>query len=363
MNSVDGALSFVRRVVRGMDGYVPGLQPKPGEKLVKLNTNENPYPPSPRVLDALRATAESHVRLYPSPEATPLRECAAAMYGLKPSQVICGNGSDEILAMLMRTFVGEGETVAYFQPSYSLYPVLAEIGRARTTSVPLPRVAHAPEMAEIPIPSPRAKMFFLTTPNSPYGVSFPTSWVERLLGKFPGIVVADEAYVDFAAESSLPLLASHPRLIIARTLSKAYALAGMRAGLAFAHEELIREMMKVKDSYNVSRLAQVAACAALEDQGHFRDTRDRIIATRERFSKTLSARGLTVLPSQANFIFAVPPRGLAAGSVYEGLLSRGFLVRHWRTGVVSNGLRISIGTDEEMDALTRAVEEVIRGNQ
>jgi histidinol-phosphate aminotransferase len=330
---------------------------------VKLNTNENPYPPSPRVLDAIHAAAESSARLYPSPEATPLRERAAALYGLTPSQVLCGNGSDEILAMLMRTFVGEGETVAWFQPSYSLYPVLAEIGRARTTTVSLPRVSRSSEMADIPVPSPKAKMFLLTTPNSPYGVAFPTAWVEKLLERFKGIVVADEAYVDFAAESALPLLAANPRLVIARTLSKAYSLAGMRAGLAFAHEGLIREMMKVKDSYNVSRLSQIAACAALEDQECFRSTRDRIVATRERFSTTLVSRGYTVLPSQANFVFAVPPRGLAAGTVYEGLLSRGFLVRHWKTGVVSDGLRISIGTDAEMDGLARAMEEVGRGNQ
>ena len=367
MNTVEEARGFVRRAIRGMDGYVPGLQPGPGQKLVKLNTNENPYPPSPRVLDALHAAAESAVRLYPNPEAAALRERAAQVYGLRPSQVLCGNGSDEILAILMRTFVGEGETIAYFQPSYSLYPVLAEIGRAGTTTVPLPRVARSSDMAGIPVPSPKAKMFLLTTPNSPYGVGFPTAWVEQLLGRFKGIVVADEAYVDFAAESSLPLLAANPRLVIARTLSKAYSLAGMRAGLAFAHEELVREMMKVKDSYNVSRFAQVAACAALEDQDHFRATRDRIVATRERFSSILADRGFTVLPSQANFIFAIPPRGLAAGAVYEGLLSRGFLVRHWKTGVVSDGLRISIGTDAEMDSLAAAIaaamEEVHRGNQ
>ncbi|MGA2640299.1 MAG: histidinol-phosphate transaminase [Spirochaetia bacterium] len=363
MKSVDEALGFVRRAVRGMDGYVPGLQPGPGEKLVKLNTNENPYPPSSRVLDALHSAAESSVRLYPSPEATPLREKAAALYGLKPSQVICGNGSDEILAILMRTFVGEGETIAFFKPSYSLYPVLAGIGRARATNVPLPRVARSSEMADIPVPSPKAKVFFLTNPNSPYGVGFPTSWVERLLDRFRGIVVADEAYVDFALESSLPLLASHPRLVIARTLSKAYSLAGMRAGLAFAHDDLIREMLKVKDSYNVSRLAQVAACAALEDQECFRTARDRIIATRERFSNALSAQGFTVLPSEANFVFAVPPRDLAAARVYEGLLSRGFLVRHWKTGIASDGLRISIGTDGDMDALARGIEEVRRANQ
>jgi histidinol-phosphate aminotransferase len=315
------------------------------------------------VLEAIHAAAESSVRLYPSPEATPLRERAAALYGLKPSQVLCGNGSDEILAMLMKTFVGEGETVAWFDPSYSLYPVLAGIGEARVATVPLPRVSRSSEMAEIPVPSPKAKMFLLTTPNSPYGVAFPTSWVERLLNRFAGIVVADEAYVDFAEESALPLLAAHPRLVIARTLSKAYSLAGMRAGLAFAHEDLVREMMKVKDSYNVSRLSQVTACAALEDQECFRSTRDRIVATRERFSETLRSRGYSVPPSQANFVFAVPPRGLTAGAVYAGLLSRGFLVRYWKTGIVSDGLRISIGTDAEMDGLAGAMEEVGRGNQ
>jgi histidinol-phosphate aminotransferase len=187
--------------------------------------------------------------------------------------------------------------------------------------------------------------------------------VERLLNRFAGIVVADEAYVDFAEESALPLLAAHPRLVIARTLSKAYSLAGMRAGLAFAHEDLVREMMKVKDSYNVSRLSQVTACAALEDQECFRSTRDRIVATRERFSETLRSRGYSVPPSQANFVFAVPPRGLTAGAVYAGLLSRGFLVRYWKTGIVSDGLRISIGTDAEMDGLAGAMEEVGRGNQ
>ena len=363
MNTVEEARGFVRRAIRGMHGYVPGLQPSPGQKLVKLNTNENPYPPSPHVLEALHAATENAVRLYPNPEAASLREQAARVYGLQPSQVLCGNGSDEILAILLRTFVGEGETIAYFQPSYSLYPVLAEIGRVRTTTVPLPRVARSSEMDGIPIPSPRAKIFLLTTPNSPYGVAFPTNWVEQLLRRFKGIVVADEAYVDFAAESSLPLLAANPRLIIARTLSKAYSLAGMRAGLAFAHEVLVREMMKVKDSYNVSRFSQVAACAALEDQDHFKVTRDRIVATRERFSKILVDGGFTVLPSQANFIFAIPPRGMAAGALYEGLLSRGFLVRYWKTGIVSDGLRISIGTDGQMDALAAAIEEVRRGNQ
>jgi histidinol-phosphate aminotransferase len=363
MDPVEEARALVREAIRRMDGYVPGLQPAPGQKLVKLNTNENPFPPSPRVLEALHAAVSGTLRLYPSPEAAPLREQAARLYGLTPSQVLCGNGSDEILALLMKTFVGEGETIAWFQPSYSLYPVLAEIGSARALTVPLPRVARSAEMAGLPVPSPAAKMFLLTTPNAPYGSAFPTAWVAELLERFRGIVVADEAYIDFADESSLPLLAANPRLIVVRTLSKAYSLAGMRAGLALGHEQIIREMMKVKDSYNVSRLAQVAACAALEDEAYFRLTRERLIATRGRFSAALAGLGFTVLPSHANFIFAVPPRGIGAGTVYDGLLARGFLVRYWKTGIVSDGLRISIGTDEEMDALAAAAREVLSASQ
>jgi histidinol-phosphate aminotransferase len=363
MNANDEALGFVRRAVRGMDGYVPGLQPGPGQRLVKLNTNENPYPPSPRVIEALRRAADETVRLYPNPEAAPLRERAAAAYGLDPTQVVCGNGSDEILSLIMRAFVDEGDRIAYFVPSYSLYPVLAAIAGARTAAVPLPRVTRAQDMAGIPVPAPRAKIFFLTSPNSPYGVGFPTAWIARLLAEYPGIVVADEAYVDFGGESSLPLLADNPRLIIVRTLSKAYSLAGMRAGLAFAAETLVHEILKVKDSYNVGRLSQVAACEALSDEEYFRAMRDKVLMTRARFSAHLASLGFTVLPSSANFVFAVPPAGMTAQALYAGLLARGFLVRHMATPEVSDGLRISIGTDADMDGLLRAIEEERHGGQ
>jgi histidinol-phosphate aminotransferase len=194
-------------------------------------------------------------------------------------------------------------------------------------------------------------------------VVFPTEWIARLLNGFAGIVVADEAYVDFAEESSLPLLADNPRLVIVRTLSKAYSLAGMRAGLAFAHQLLIREVMKVKDSYNVSRLAQVAACEALADQQYFCKTRDMILATRARFSRLLTGTGFTVLPSAANFVFAVPPAGVAAQSLFEKLFARGFLVRHLRAPAVADGLRISIGTDAEMDSLAKIIQEETNGGQ
>ena len=363
MNAIDGALGWVRQVVRGMEGYVPGLQPGPNQRIVKLNTNENPYPPSLRVIEALREASNETVRLYPSPDAAPLRERAAATYGVHPDQVLCGNGSDEILAMLMRAFVDTGDAIAYFQPSYSLYPVLASIAGARTVEAPLPRVTRGEDVAAIPVPAAKAKVFFLTSPNSPYGMVFPAEWIVRLLSGFAGIVVADEAYVDFADRSSLPLLADNPRLVIVRTLSKAYSLAGMRAGLAFAHPLLIREIMKVKDSYNVSRLAQVAACEALADQQYFGKTRDMILATRERFSRLLAGIGFTVLPSAANFVFAVPPAGVAAQGLFEKLLARGFLVRHLRAPAVADGLRISIGTDAEMDSLANVVKEECSGGQ
>ena len=363
MNAKEEALCLVRRAVREMEGYVPGLQPVPGQRLVKLNTNENPYPPSPRVIEALRSAADGTVRLYPNSEATPLRVQAAATYGLEPEQVMCGNGSDEILSLILRAFVDEGDTIGYFQPSYSLYPVLASIAGARTVSIPLPRVARSREMNDIPVPVVRAKLFFLTSPNSPYGVVFPTKWTARLLAEFPGIVVADEAYVDFADESALPLLAANPRLIIVRTLSKAYSLAGMRAGLAFAEEGLVREMMKVKDSYNVGRLAQVAACEALADAHYFRATRDKVLATRARVAAALAGLGFTVLPSGANFLFAVPPAAHPAKPLYEKLLARSFLVRSLGGPDVSDGLRISMGTDADMDALMSAIQEETDGGK
>jgi histidinol-phosphate aminotransferase len=363
MKGLDEALALVRGTVRAMKGYVPGLQPGPGERLVKLNTNENPYPPSPRVIEALKAAADGTLRLYPSPDAAALRAEVATACGLQPSQVLCGNGSDEILALIMKAFIDEGDTISYFVPSYSLYPVLAVMSRARTVEIPLPRMIREADLAGLAVPSPRAKLFFLTTPNSPYGYSFPASWVGQLLEGFRGIVVADEAYVDFADESSLPLLASNPRLVIARSLSKSSSLAGMRVGFALAHEAMIAEMSKVKDSYNVSRLAQVAACAAFADREYARATRERIVATRARLTEELSRLGFTVLPSRANFIFAVPPAPRAARALYEKLLARGFLVRHFDSAPISDGLRMSVGSDTETDSLLAAVREEMNGRQ
>jgi len=355
------ALRLVRRNVRETAGYVPGIQPAPGEKLVKLNTNENPFPPSPRVLSALREAVDESLRLYPSTDGMGLREAAAQTYGLHPDQVLCANGSDEALAIVMRTFLDQGDPVAWFKPSYSLYPVLAGLAGGRCEEIPIPRPARREEAAAIPVPRPAARLFYLTTPNAPYGFQFPTSWIARFLESYKGIVAADEAYVDFAPESALPLLAEYPNLLVIRTLSKSYSLAGMRAGLVFAHPGLIAEMNKVRDSYNMGRLAQVAAREALLDAEYFGKTRDAILSVRQSFSKRLTGLGFTVLPSDANFVFAVAPAGTTAKVLYEKLLERGFLVRHFGAPEISDGLRISIGTQDDMNGLASAVEEIVHG--
>jgi len=213
----------------------------------------------------------------------------------------------------------------------------------------------------LPVPSPSAKIFFLTTPNSPYGYVFPASWTAKLLSTFPGIVVADEAYVDFADESSLPLLAENPRLLLVRSMSKSSSLAGMRVGFVFGHPAMIAQIAKVKDSYNVSRLAQVAACASLEDEGYARTTRNRIVATRERLTQRLQALGFVVPPSRANFVFAATPDGKSARPLYDALLGHGFLVRHFDSDGLSDGLRISIGSDEDMDSLLASLQGEMNG--
>lgn len=349
---VEAALRLVRPCVSAAAPYVPGLQPASGARLVKLNTNENPYPPSPAVTEAILRAGTEALRLYPSPDSDPLREAAEEVYGVPRERILCGNGSDEILSLIMRTFVGEGEAVSWFRPSYSLYPVLAAVSAALSREVPLPRPP-----ADVPVPRPEGKVFFLTTPNAPYGTGFTTAWISRLLDSFPGIIVADEAYADFAAEHCLSLLERAPRLIVVRTLSKAYSLAGMRIGLAFAHEAVVRELRKVRDSYNVSRLAQEAGSAALRDREHFERTRGQVIRTREGFAARLRGAGLTVLPSQANFLFVQIPARPGAGALARHLLDRGFLVRHFAPPELSDGLRISVGAAEDMDRLYTAIKE------
>lgn len=346
-----------------LHAYTPGLQPsEPG--WIKLNTNECPYPPSPRVAEALRrelGAGGASLRLYPNPRSAALRRAVAGLHGLAEENVCIGNGSDDILNLLVRCFCGGDAPLGFTVPSYSLYPVLVAIqdGRAaalefdRSMKLPLDRIAGSD-----------AKAFFLTSPNAPTGVGFSNAELARMLELFPGVLVADEAYAPFARENAAPLVAANPRLVVVRTLSKAYALAGVRVGYALADPAVIGLLDRVRDSYNVSRLSQAAALAALEDGAYYAEVIERIKATRDRFRRAWTSRGWFTYPSEANFLFTEPKHARGdtgpsvARSAYDFLLSRKILVRYFPGHpLTASFLRISVGTDEEMSTLDRALDE------
>jgi histidinol-phosphate aminotransferase len=340
-----------RSTVEKMSGYTPGEQPGPGESVIKLNTNENPFPPSPKVMAAIRHIDPERLRRYPNPTADAFRAAAAEVLGVSADMILAGNGSDDILAIALRTFLGPGDTLAYPDPTYSLYPVLAEIGENRIVTVPWAAGWQLPTDALL---GAGARAIFFANPNAPSGTLVPVAKVEALARRFPGILLVDEAYVDFADANCLPLVASCPNIIIARTLSKAYSLAGLRFGFAVAAPEIITQMLKVKDSYNCDAISIAAAIAALEDQDYARATWAHVRAERQRMSDELSRRGWTVLPSQANFILAACPGGHAA-ALYSALKAKRILVRFFDKPGLSDKLRITMGTRAENDALLAAL--------
>lgn len=351
---VTDALKLVRPCIQVMHGYVPGKQ-LDGGGYIKLNTNENPYPPSPRVAEALQATLDEDLRLYSDPLATPLRMTAAQIYGCETDQVVAGNGSDDILTMIFRTFLDAGDVVAAAAPSYSLYNVLSAMQDARFVEVPMGPNYTLPTALD----DQSAKLLLIVNPNAPTGVLFSRDALRSLLAKTRSIVVVDEAYVDFAGETAIDLLEEFPHLIVTRTFSKSYAMAGVRLGLGFAHPEIIQQMMKVKDAYNLDRLAIVAGCAALEDREWLADTTAKIIRTRTRMLEALEAMGLHVPPSRTNFVFPRIPDGRAQ-EVYEELEKRRILVRYFGSiPMIADSLRVTVGTDEETDTFLQALKEIL----
>jgi histidinol-phosphate aminotransferase len=334
-----------------MAPYVPGEQPGPGEKVIKLNTNENPFPPSPRVLEAIRSVDPESLRRYPSPKADAFRAVAARVHGVSPEMILAGNGSDEILAILMRTFVGPGAVLAYPDPTYSLYPVLADESESRVRTVAWEANWDLPIDALLAT-SPKA--IFFANPNAPTGTLVKKSRVRELAQAFDGLVLVDEAYVDFADESCLELVREFPNLVLSRTFSKGYALAGLRFGYAIAAPAVVSEMLKVKDSYNCDAIAILAATAALDDQAYAKKSWDAVRAERARLTRELGRRGFEVIPSQANFVFARCPQGNAA-DVYLALKRQGILVRFFDKPGLADKVRITVGTPEQNDAVLKAL--------
>ncbi len=343
-----------RATIERMVGYTPGEQPGPGERAIKLNTNENPYPPSPRVMAAIRAVDPERLRRYPPPASDEFRQAAARALAVSPDMILAGNGSDEILGMVVRAFVGAGEVLAYPHPTYSLYPVLAEIGEVKAVEVPWGPGWELPVEALL---ATGARAIFFANPNAPSGTLVPAATVRALADRFEGAVLVDEAYVDFAEASCLPLLRECPNLIVTRTLSKGYSLAGLRFGYALAAPETIAQIGKVKDSYNCDALSIAAAVAALEDQEHARGTWARVRAERERLGAELARRGWRVIPSAANFLLATAPGG-DGHAVYVALKARGILVRHFDRPGLADKIRITVGTPEQNDALLAALDQM-----
>ncbi len=343
---------FVREAVRGMDGYVPGEQPHASARVVKLNTNENPFPPSPRVMAAIRDVEAESLRRYPDPLATPFRHAAAKLHGLTPDMILCGNGSDDILTVVTRTFVPAGGAIAYPDPTYSLYPVLAQLQDARGVGVPWGEGYALPVDALL---ATGANAIYLTNPNAPTGTFVAPAAVAALAAAFPGVVLVDEAYVDFADDHCLALVEDRPNVVVSRTMSKSYALAGLRFGYAVAQPQVIAEMMKVKDSYNTDAISIAAATAAVQDQEYARDTWDYVRDERRRVTAELDAMGWRVLPSQANFVLATAPGGRGR-EAYLGLKHQGIIVRHFDRPGLADKVRITIGKSHENNALLAGIK-------
>lgn len=349
-------MTLLRKNIAAMAGYVPGFQPDNQAEWIKLNTNENPYPPSPKVREAILAelgTDGGNLRKYPDAASREFRQVAAELYGFDPAWVISANGSDELLNNLIRAFADVGDEIAYVHPSYSYYATLAEIQGARVRTFGLAEdgtLIDLPERYE-------GKIFFLTSPNAPLGFSFDNDYIRELAGRCAGVLVVDEAYVDFAEDTALELVKRCGNVIVTRTLSKSYSLAGMRLGLAVARPEVIQALDKIRDHYHLDRLALAAGSAALRDQAYLKATVAKIRATRERFVAELNLLGYQAVDSCANYVFASPP-DRNGKRIYDGLFQRKILVRHFSDPLLAHGLRISIGSDEEMDALLAALGEI-----
>lgn len=344
--------------LRDLEAYTPGEQPQ-GAGWIKLNTNELPYGVPEPVLEAIERESRL-LRLYPEPTSRRLRERLASIHGVGPESVLVGNGSDEILNLLARAFGSEGRRVLQTVPSYSLYPVVTAIAGGHLVSVPFEADFKLPLEA---ILKESADLIFLTCPNAPTGVVFSTEEIAALLEGSRGLVVVDEAYVEFSGQSVLPLLQEHANLVVTRTFSKAYGLAGLRVGYAFGEPAIIELLDRMRDSYNVNRLSQAGALAALDCEEYYEACVQRVCRGRDRLIERLAALGWRVYPSQSNFVYGAPlglsgePSLQAAQSVFSHLKANRILVRHFTKPLLTAGyLRITVGQESEVEQLIKTIE-------
>ncbi|WP_438998890.1 histidinol-phosphate transaminase [Variovorax beijingensis] len=347
--------------IGALEPYVPGEQPRIAN-LVKLNTNENPYPPSPLAIDAIQQAAANGLERYPDPASLALREAVARRHGLRADQVFAGNGSDEVLAHAFFAFFQQAERLLMPDVSYSFYRVYAQLYGIDCELLPVDPGLRIDVDAMAARARGGCAGLVIANPNAPTGIGLPLARIEQLLAACPErVVLVDEAYVDFGGESALPLIGKYPNLLVVQTLSKSRSLAGLRVGFACGQAHLVEALVRVKDSFNsypLDRLATAGAVAALEDEAWFQATRDKVVDTREGLSLQLEDLGFEVLPSQANFVFARHPERDAA-ELAALLRERAVLVRHFRQPRIAQYLRISIGTREQCGALVQALESIL----
>lgn len=343
--------SYFRANVDAMTGYIPGEQPRPGTNIIKLNTNENPYPPSAAAIDILHNLDSEWLRRYPNAHANEFRQAVSDVLAVPIDGVIAGNGSDELLSVIMRACVEPRQQVVYPMPTYVLYRTLAQMQSAQPVEIPYPADYQLPIADLI---AARGAVTLIASPNSPSGHGVPIADLRELAANLSGVLVIDEAYVDFAEETALPLVQEFANVLILRTLSKGYSLAGLRLGFGIANPTLLSGLFKVKDSYNIDAIACLVGAAAMRDQAYKAECVKKVKASRAKLSNDLKQLGFRLWNSQANFLLVQPPQGNAE-QIYLGLKQQGILLRYFKQAGLEDKLRISIGTDQQNQLLLSAL--------
>ncbi|OHB77283.1 MAG: histidinol-phosphate transaminase [Planctomycetes bacterium RBG_16_55_9] len=347
-------MTYFRDNIEALKGYEPGFQPKQSD-VVKLNTNENPFPPSPEVMKALGRITAERLRRYPDPMADEFRRAAAEIHGLAPENIMCSNGGDDLLTMAFRAFCDEARPVAYPVPTYSLYPVLARLQNCQAIEIPFDGEFNLPAR----LTKTNAALTVVCNPNAPTGSFVSVGELASLADELSGVLLIDEAYVDFAEDNCAALVKDFDNIIILRSLSKGYGLAGLRFGYAIAQSELIAGLIKIKDSYNVDAIAIALATAAIKDREYFRKTTDQVKKARDLLTARLRDLKFDVPASSTNFVFA-ESSACPASEIYEKLVQRNIYIRYFKLPGLENKLRITVGTTEQNERLISALKEIVR---
>jgi len=348
-------MGYFRENIEKAEGYVPGFQPA-RQDVVKLNTNENPYPPSPAVMEALAKIEPEQLRRYPDPQGNVFRKAAAEVNGVSPDNIMCCNGGDDLLTITFRAFCDRDRPVAYPVPTYSLYPVLAKLQDCKAIEVPFDAECNLPAR----LASTGAALTIVCNPNAPSGTMVSVEELASLADEISAVLLIDEAYADFADRNCVSLVKDFDNVIILKSMSKGYSLAGLRFGYAIADAALIEGLLKVKDSYNVDSVAIAAATAAIQDQDYFKKNVEKVKRQRERLTEELRKFGFEVPTSYSNFVLA-GNKSKNARDIYNRLIERGIYVRYFDLPGLSDKLRITVGSKEQNDTLLNALREILSG--